>query len=159
MGDSAIGLAGLGFWLFIAAAVVSGVWDDARKRETRHATLRTLIESGQRVDQETLDRLLGKTQRMEHDLRIGSYIMRYIAAGLVVFALCMAFLSTDILFPLLGAASIVGLISVGMITAANYVERVEGESDPRGDDVLLPGRTDSVASGGATAPDGDESEA
>ena len=140
MGDSAIGLAGLGFWLFIAAAVVAGIWEDIRKRETRHATLRSLIESGQPVDQAAVDRLLGKSQRTDHDMRVGSLIMRYIALGLVVMGIMLAFLSFEILFPLLGAAAIVGLLSLGMGAAADYLERVEGERAESPSELVLPGR-------------------
>ena len=35
MEGGAIGIGVLGFWLFIAAVVVAGIWEDARKRESR----------------------------------------------------------------------------------------------------------------------------
>ena len=41
------GLAALGFWTFIAAIIVAGIWDGIRKREAQHETLRRMIESGQ----------------------------------------------------------------------------------------------------------------
>ena len=34
------GLAALGFWTFIAAIIVAGIWDGIRKREAQHETLR-----------------------------------------------------------------------------------------------------------------------
>jgi len=44
------GLAALGFWGFVAVAVVAGIWDNIRKRDAQHETVRRLIESGQSAD-------------------------------------------------------------------------------------------------------------
>lgn len=142
MQDSAIGLASLGFWLFIGAAVIGGVWDDIRKRETRHATLRALIASGQPVDQAAVDRLLGKSQRMDHDMRVGAIVLRYVALGVVALGVLLAFLAIEILYPLLGAAALLGLLSLGLGVAANYVEQVEAEQATSPTDLVLGGRPD-----------------
>lgn len=153
MSDSAIGLAGLGFWLFIAAAVVSGVWEDIRKRETRHATLRALIASGQAVDQAALDRLLGKTQRTEHDMRIGAIVLRFIALGLVALgALLALFTGVEVLFALLGVAAFLGMLSLGMSVAANYAEVVEAAHPAAPDEIVLPGRGEEAARDVAPPP-------
>ena len=37
--EAAAGLGAFGFWLFIAAVVVAGIWFDARKRESQQETL------------------------------------------------------------------------------------------------------------------------
>ncbi|MEM9387700.1 MAG: hypothetical protein AAGA68_21780 [Pseudomonadota bacterium] len=140
MSDNAVGLAGLGFWLFIAAAVVSAIWEDIRKRETRHATLRALIASGQPVDQAAVDRLLGKTQRTEHDMRIGAIVLRYIALGVAALGGLLAFLAVEVLFALLGAAAFLGLLSLGMSAAANYAARVDATQSSAPNDIVLPGR-------------------
>ena len=42
----AVGLGALGFWLFLAAVVVAGIWFDAKKRESQQETLRRVVESG-----------------------------------------------------------------------------------------------------------------
>ena len=52
------GLAAFGFWMFVAAIVVAGIWYDIAKRRAQHETLRRLIESGQTIDPELLDKLL-----------------------------------------------------------------------------------------------------
>lgn len=52
------GLAALAFWGFIASVVVAGVWNDIRKREAQHETVRRLFESGRELDEKTLDKLL-----------------------------------------------------------------------------------------------------
>ena len=47
------GLGAIGFWLFIAAVVVAGIWFYVRKREAEHETLRRMIdESGRNIDLE-----------------------------------------------------------------------------------------------------------
>ena len=50
------GLAALAFWGFIAIVAVT-VWDGIRKREAQHKTLRRLIESGQPLDQQLMEKL------------------------------------------------------------------------------------------------------
>ena len=55
------GLAALGFWLFVASAVATGVYNSIRKRDAQHETLRRVIESGQTVDQELAEKLLSRT--------------------------------------------------------------------------------------------------
>jgi hypothetical protein len=39
-------LGAFGFWLFIAAVIVAGVWYGICEREAQHETLRRLIDSG-----------------------------------------------------------------------------------------------------------------
>ena len=61
------GLATLAFWGFIATAVVAGMWDSIRKREAKHETVRRLVESGQKIDTDLMDKLVtltdGKSER------------------------------------------------------------------------------------------------
>lgn len=57
--EGIFGLAAFGFWMFVAAAVIAGVWDGVRKREAEHETLRRMIESGKQPDSEMIDKLLG----------------------------------------------------------------------------------------------------
>ena len=44
-------LGALGFWIFIAAVVVAGIWGDTRKREIQQETLRRIVESGKRSEE------------------------------------------------------------------------------------------------------------
>jgi len=68
--EGIFGLAALGFWLFIAAAAVGGIWDGVRKREAEHETLRRIIESGKTPDQRLIDKLLGTDKAPERDLKV-----------------------------------------------------------------------------------------
>lgn len=55
------GLASLAFWGFVATAVVAGVWENIRKRDAQHETVRRLLESGQPINQDLLDKLISAT--------------------------------------------------------------------------------------------------
>ncbi|HWK55118.1 MAG TPA: DUF6249 domain-containing protein [Hyphomicrobiales bacterium] len=112
------GLASLAFWGFVAACVVSGVWDGVRKRETQHETLRRLIESGKPIDSELLDKILGEPPRWR-GLHTGGIIMLSIGVG---FAVLSAF-QPRILLPLLGVSGLVCCLGLGLLIASHYAKR------------------------------------
>jgi len=127
------GFAALGFWMFIAAAVIASYWDNIRKREAQHETLRRVIESGQTIDDELTDKLLaltGGSKDLARDLKVSGVIMVFIAPGLALLGWVLA--STlgepEILDILLGVAGLVGFISVGLLAAAYVAERQYGHS-------------------------------
>lgn len=120
------GLAAVAFWGFIAAAVVAGVWDGAKKREAQHETLRRMIESGTPVDDALMRKLMiGEPKRPDRDLAIGAIITFAVAVGLAVFA--FVFGNEQALAPLLGAAGLVVCISAGLIAASAYTRRMHEE--------------------------------
>lgn len=121
--DSGIfGLAAFGFWMFIAAAVVSGVWDSIRKREAQHETLRRMIEAGKPPDQELMNKLLGTGKDTSRDLTIGGLITLFVAPGLAL----MGYLIDEGAFvPLLGVASLVAFVGIGLLVAAQFAKRSE----------------------------------
>ena len=49
--------AGTGFWIFIAAIVVAGMWKDARQKAELHETLRRIVEKTGTVDEVKLKEL------------------------------------------------------------------------------------------------------
>ena len=51
----------MAFWFFIAAVVVAGIWYDIRKKESQQETIRRLFESGQKVDEKIIDKLMAST--------------------------------------------------------------------------------------------------
>jgi hypothetical protein len=118
------GLGALAFWGFIAAIVVAGIWDGARKRDTQHETLRRIIESGKPVDQALVDRLLGQgvaPKRPEVGLRVGGIVILAIAAGLAILGLFVGTIAPDALMPILGAAALLACLGIGLFVAAAYV--------------------------------------
>lgn len=115
-----IGLASLGFWLFIAACVVSGVWDGVKKREAQHETLRRIVESGKTIDQDLMDKVLGtgKNDRPDQDLKVAGLIVVSVAPGLVALGYFVGALPE-----LLGVALLVGCVGIGLLVASKVTER------------------------------------
>jgi hypothetical protein len=126
-------LGALGFWIFIAAIVVAGIWFDARKREIQQETLRRIVESGKEIDAAMLDKLIaaGKgDSRPDQDLKTSGVIMISIAPGLAIMGWFMSSLAEPLLKILLGAAFLVAFIGIGMMVAGKVSER--GHRDNKG---------------------------
>ena len=125
--EGIFGLAAFGFWMFVAAAVVAGVWDGVRKREAEHETLRRMIEAGQRPDTETIDKLLGHKKKPARDLKVAGLIVIFVAPGLALMGLMISFAEDKALMPLLGIALLVAFVGAGLLTAAKFLERSSRE--------------------------------
>ena len=124
MESGIFGLAAFGFWMFIAAAVVGGIWDGVRKRDAEHETLRRIIESGKEPDPEVVDKLLGHKKAPARDLKVAGLIVIFVAPGLAL----MGFLIDESAFmPLLGVAGLVAFVGIGLLTAAKFMERANAE--------------------------------
>jgi hypothetical protein len=125
------GLAALAFWGFIAACVVSSVWEEVRRHQTRHETLRRIIESGKTVDQELMDELLERKKRPDRGLRTGGIVLLSIATGLIVIAGFARSLESPTFLPLLAIASLLACLGIGLLIAATYMRRSLLEDDTR----------------------------
>ena len=126
MESGIFGLAAFGFWMFIAAAAVGGIWDGVRKRDAEHETLRRIIESGKTPDPEVVDKLLGHKKAPARDLKVAGLIVLFVAPGLAV----MGFLIGEGAFmPLLGVAALVAFVGIGLLTAAKFLERASSEDE------------------------------
>jgi len=126
MENAAAGLGALGFWLFIAAIVVAGIWDGARKRESQQETLRRLVESGNTIDPAIMAQILGasdESKNIGRDLKVSGLIVIFISPGLAILGLFLAQISERALMPLLGTASLTGFIGIGLLVAAKYADR------------------------------------
>lgn len=125
MSDVAMGLGAVGFWLFIAAVVVAGIWYDARRKESQQETLRRLVESGRDLDQDVIDRVTGTSDAkdLERDLKIGAYIVGAVAPGLFLFSLFLGRVDENARAALMGVSALVACVSVGLYLAARFVER------------------------------------
>ncbi len=121
------GLAALAFWMFIAAVVIGGIWDSIRKREAQHETVRRIIESGQQIDQQLIDKLLslsdGRSKRLDRDFKITALCILPTAVGMAFFAGILGSYYPGYLMPLLGVAALLACIGIGFWVAANYVAR------------------------------------
>lgn len=122
-----VGLAALAFWGFVAACVVAGVWNGIRKRDAQHETVRRLIESGQPIDQELIDKLLllsdGGSKRHDRDFYVTGLWLLPIAPGLAILAFFLGSLEPDALPPTLGAAALVACMGIGALVAGKITER------------------------------------
>ncbi|MBL4790323.1 MAG: hypothetical protein JKY60_15230 [Kordiimonadaceae bacterium] len=127
------GMAAMAFWGFIAVAVIAGVWDNVRKREAQHETVRRLIESGKTIDPAVVDKLLqlsdGKSERLDRDFKVAGLWMLPISVGLVVLGLIMGFVHPAIIAPVLGAAGLVACIGAGALYASTVAARWYDDDD------------------------------
>ena len=123
MDGGIFGLAAFGFWLFVAAAAVGGIWDGIRKRDAEHETLRRMIESGKEPDQELVDKLVGSRKQPARDLTVAGLIVIFVAPGLALMGWVMSLGEKDVLMPLLGVAGLVAFVGVGLLTAARFLKR------------------------------------
>lgn len=125
-----LGITIAAFWAFIAAVVLAGVWDSIRKRDAQHETLRRMVENGNEIDPELMDKLLGVNKRLDRDLRLSGLIMFSIAPGLAAFAWLLSLLAAEALYPVLGASVLCVFIGIGLMIAANYVARTNNDETP-----------------------------
>ena len=130
------GLGALGFWLFIAAIVAVGVWDNIRKRDAQHETLRRIIESGQSIDEELTDKLLtltGGSKTLERDMWVSGLIVLSIAPGLAVFGWVMSLITEEKLLPIMLAVSaLLVFLGTGFLVVARLIRRWHRENDVPG---------------------------
>lgn len=124
MSGAAAGLGAFGFWIFIAAIVVAGIWYDAKRKESQQETLRRVVESGKEVEPEVIDRLLGVSEArdLERDLMIGSYITLAVAPGLFLFGLFLGMVNDDARLVLMGVSLLVLCVGGGLYLAARLVK-------------------------------------
>ena len=125
------GLGAFGFWLFVAVIVVAGIWNQVRKREVEHETLRRMIEGGQPLDQRLTDRLLplngNSSEQLDVHLKTGGIIALFLAPGLALLGWFLGQQSERALLPLLGVAALVACIGLGLMVASAVVRGRRGQ--------------------------------
>ena len=124
--EGVFGLAAFGFWMFIAAATVGGIWDGVRKREAEHETLRRIIESGKEPDPAVVDKLHGHEKASSNDLEVAGLIVIFVAPGL---ALMGYLIGEEAFMPLLGVAGLVAFVGLGLLTASWFAGRAAAENN------------------------------
>jgi hypothetical protein len=133
------GLAALAFWSFIAVAVISAVWNEIRKRDAQHETMRRLIESGQPIDQEMMKKLslVSDSGEARHDqaFQITGLWLLPVAVGMAVFGLILGSSEPQAQAPLLGVSALLTCMGIGFLVAA----KIAGRWYPATDD-SAPGR-------------------
>ena len=122
MGD----LSGFGFWMFIAAVVVGGMWFDARKREGQQETLRRLVESGKDIDPAVVDKMLDANKskdRSDQDLTTAGLIVLFVSPGLLALGWFMQALNEKMLTVMMGVSALVAFVGVGLLVAGQVAKR------------------------------------
>lgn len=118
-------LAALGFWLFLAAVIVAGIWYDAREKETKQETLRRIVESGNNIDQAVIERILGENSAdtLDRDLRIAAYITLSAGVGLLLLGLALGRVDSNALNALMGVSGLVFSVGAGLFIASKLAEK------------------------------------
>ena len=125
--EGIFGLAAFGFWMFIAAVSVGGIWDGIRKREAEHETLRRMIETGKEPDPLVVDKLLGHKKEPERDLKVGGLITFSVSPGMALMGWFISLKSPDALLPIIGVACLIAFVGIGLLTAAAFLKRARRE--------------------------------
>ena len=125
-GDIGAAVGAASFWMFIAVVVVAGVVGGAIRHHETQQTIRKAIESGQKLDTETLDRLLrsgrpGGGPPPRGFFLVGGIMMLAIGAGLVAIGWATSQAHPEQLYPGLGAGAMVGMIGVGLLVAGRLL--------------------------------------
>jgi len=123
---TAAGLGALGFWIFIGAIVVAGIWFDVRRRETEQETLRRIVESGQNIDSAMIDKLVkagGVQSRTDRDLTVSGLIVIFLAPGIAILGWFLAKLRPEIMSVMLGVALLLGMLGIGLLVAGKISKR------------------------------------
>ena len=124
--DAIVSYGPLGFWVFLAACVVSSMWFDARKRESQQETLRRLVESGKDIDSALIDKLVGsgnKNDRTDDGLKTAGLIVVFAAPGLIAMGWFMSRFNDKIFDVMLGVSVLVGCVGLGLLVAGFAAER------------------------------------
>jgi hypothetical protein len=66
MNEAISGLGALGFWLFLAILVVAIAWAIVRKAQIRQDALIRIVESGQDLDKEIIEKVFSVTPRKNY---------------------------------------------------------------------------------------------
>ena len=127
------GLVSLAFWGFLSVAVIAGIWDSIRKRDAQHETVRRMIESGQPLNHELLDKLVsasgGGRRRVDRDFKRAAFYTLPAALGMAVFGFIMAGQYPETEAPLLGVAALLACLGCGFWLASKLVARWYDEDD------------------------------
>jgi len=129
----------LGFWIFIGAIVVAGIWEKSRREAERHETLRRIVEKTGEIDEAKLKELFS-TEPAEQSkpgggyraLRITGTIIMFLGAGLaLVFATLGLVMGEREAFGALAIAACTTLVGWGVFYSSRFAEPPPGSQYER----------------------------
>ena len=110
----------LGFWLFIAAIVVAGIWEKTRREAEKHETLRRIVEKTGTIDEARLKELFSAAPSDEakpgytyRGLRIWGTITMFLGAAIAIFFVTLTLFGSPIEWWRGGLAISAGVAIVG----------------------------------------------
>lgn len=106
-------------FIMVAAIIIVPAWLKSRERREMQETVRTAIEKGQPLPPELIEALtkevkVPKVSSAHRDMRIG-VILLAVATGVALLGASLAMVEDDALFPLVGSATIPGMIGIAFI--------------------------------------------
>lgn len=131
------GLASIAFWGFVATAVVAGVWDGIRKRDAKHETVRRLVESGQPINAELMDKLMGltdnKNERPDRVFLMAGLWILPVSLGVAVLGYILGMAKPEARLALMGVAALLAVLGLGFLLASKIVGRWYTDDTARND--------------------------
>ena len=106
-------------FVMVAAIVIIPAWLKSRERREMQQTVRAAIEKGQPLPPELVEALSkdvrpNRAPSAQRDLRIG-VILLSVSIGIALMGSAIGMVEGDALFPIVGAATIPGMIGVAFI--------------------------------------------
>jgi hypothetical protein len=132
----------IAFLTFLTVCAVAGIVADYKKRRVALEPLRAAIERGQQLDPAVIERLMAPDREPGLNpiyLKIGGIIILSIGVGVAILAFILTRVDPNVLYPVLGGATVVLCLGAGLMFAARTVEqqhaaqseRRQRESQPR----------------------------
>jgi hypothetical protein len=135
-------LGALGFWLFIAAIVVAGIWEKSRREAERHETLRRIVEKTGSLDEAKLKDLFEEKPTRERKpgagyraLRIIGTIIMFIGAVPAIFGIAsglfggeggLASAPPGFAVGMLATAACIVMLGLGLFYSSRFAEPPPG---------------------------------
>lgn len=105
-------------FIMVIAIVVIPAWLKSRERRDMQETVRKAIEKGQALPPELIESLsaveIKSPPSAAKDMRVG-VILLAVSLGIALLAQAMAFIESEALYPILGAAAIPGAIGLAFV--------------------------------------------
>ena len=133
------GIGDLGFWIFVAALIVGGVWKETRLKAEKHETLRRIMEKTGTIDEAKLKELFDETPNenkpgyVYRSLRIWGTVVMFVGAALGLFFLVPTLVGNPIewWYGGMGIGAGVALLGWGIFFSSRFAEPPPGATYER----------------------------
>lgn len=134
----------LGFWVFLAAIIVGGMWKEYRLQAEKHETLRRIVEKTGTIDELKLKELFSEDSGENskpgdgyRTARVFGTIVMFVGAGIATFVLVAAslgksfgqmemFIDLDGLFAMLGVSAGIAVLGLGIFLSSRFTKPPAG---------------------------------